>query len=100
MPAHIINVLRTKGYQVYKEVFGLPIQESTRRIAIIAFEKKWKTGYTVGQTIIRLETHGSQPEKVNNERNPNNTVRIIIKIINLHLQLEKRSASIPLQIEF
>jgi len=63
----IADSLRNCGLEVYEEVHGLANDGSSRRIDIIAINRKSNSGTIIDPTI-RVETHLSQPEEVHIEK--------------------------------
>ena len=63
----IANCLRSKGLEVYEEVHCLSVNDSNRRIDIIAIKRKHQTAEIVDPTI-RFETANTQPSDVDKEK--------------------------------
>ncbi|KAL1446364.1 hypothetical protein WDU94_005663, partial [Cyamophila willieti] len=62
----IANELK-KQYEVYEEVPGIATDGSSRRIDIIAIDRKKKKGIIIDPTV-RFELHSNQPNEVNQEK--------------------------------
>jgi hypothetical protein len=63
----IANELRNRDYEVHEEVHCISDSGSTRRIDIIAIDKKNQEGYIIDPTV-RFENSLNQPDEVDKEK--------------------------------
>ncbi|KAJ4434096.1 hypothetical protein ANN_16416 [Periplaneta americana] len=63
----IATALKDADYNTFKEVHGLSVTGSTRRIDIIAFKESTRSGFIIDPTV-RFETNEEQPAEVDKEK--------------------------------